>query len=211
MTTRRTTRVFAVLGVLSMLGFLAAGTIAAISIHHGFSARDQPSWLEAKIARAMRRWAVPIRAKQLVNPVSGTREDLADARAHWADHCASCHANDGSGDTSIGRNLYPKAPDMRAAPTQDLSDGELYYVIQNGIRLSGMPAWGQAVDDDEDSWRLVTFIRHLSKLTPDELRQMTKLNPKSPDEWREEQQEEEFLRGEDEKTAEPDPGHQHHH
>lgn len=154
---------------------------------------------------------MPSHAKALHNPLPPTSEVLADGRAHWANHCASCHANDGSGDTQIGKNLYPKAPDMRAAATQGLTDGEVYYIIQNGIRLSGMPAWGElAVDDDKDSWACVTFIRHLPQLTPDELREMQKLNPKSPDEWREEQQEEEFLRGGEERPAEPKSEHHHH-
>ena len=94
---------------------------------------------------------------------------------------------------------------MRGPETQRLSDGELYYIIQNGIRLSGMPAWGERVDDDEDSWALVAFIRHLPQLAPDELNALQKLNPKSPDEWREEQEEEEFLRGNAGRPAEQRP------
>jgi len=65
---------------------------------------------------------------------------IAEAKAHFADHCAICHANNGSGNTEIGRNLYPKAPDMRLPQTLNLTDGELYYTIHNGIRLTGMPA-----------------------------------------------------------------------
>ena len=69
-------------------------------------------------------------------------EVLADARAHWADHCAVCHANNGSGDTMYGKTMYPRPPDMRQKDTQEMSDGELYYTIKNGVRLSGMPAFG---------------------------------------------------------------------
>ena len=76
--------------------------------------------------------------------------------------------NDGSGDTSIGRSLYPPAPDMRAARTQALSDGELFAIIENGIRLTGMPAWGTGTPEGErDSWALVHFIRRMPSLTPD--------------------------------------------
>ncbi|MEO7144714.1 MAG: c-type cytochrome [Bryobacteraceae bacterium] len=66
---------------------------------------------------------------------------LADARAHWADHCAACHANNGSGDTAMGKHTYPPTPDMRQAETQNLTDGELFYIIQNGSRLTRMPSW----------------------------------------------------------------------
>ncbi len=44
----------------------------------------------------------------------------------------------------MGRNMYPPAPDMRLAETQQMTDGELFYIIQNGVRLTGMPAWGSA-------------------------------------------------------------------
>jgi hypothetical protein len=97
---------------------------------------------------------------------------------------------------------------MRLADTQKLTDGELYYTIKNGIRLTGMPAWGEAGDTDEDSWKLVYFIRHLSSLTPEEEKEMEQLNPKGPEEKLEEQQEEDFLKGGD--VPQPQPKHMHH-
>jgi mono/diheme cytochrome c family protein len=112
--------------------------------------------------------------------------------AHFADHFATCHGNDGSGKTQIGQNLYPKAPDMRLPDTQNLTDGEIYYIIHNGIRLTGMPAWGGPGKDD-DSWKLVVFIRRLPTLTPKELKEMGQFNPKSDSERAEEQDEERFL------------------
>src|SRR6266852_794309 len=115
---------------------------AVVAVHRGFSARDQPSALETYVARIARRLAVPSRAKSEQNPFTASSELMAEARAHFADHCAICHANSGNGNTEIGQNLYPKAPDMRLPQTQNLTDGELYYTIHNGIRLTGMPAWG---------------------------------------------------------------------
>jgi mono/diheme cytochrome c family protein len=183
-------------------------TALALIVHHGISARDQPTALEAFVARQMRDLAVPRSARQARNPVPATADVLAEARAHFADHCASCHGNDGSGQTEIGQHLYPKAPDMREANTQSLSDGELFYIIHNGIRLTGMPAWGDSSpDEDQDSWKLVHFIRHLSKLSPEELEEMKKLNPQSPQEKEEAEEEEQFLQGEDN----PLPSPPHHH
>ena len=182
--------------ILSLVLFLVASAIVAgllKLLRHGFSARDNPSWLETIAARTARGAAVPANARWMKNPIPNTPDNLAKARAHWADHCATCHANNGSGDTEIGRNLYPKAPDMRQPATQNLTDGEIYYTINNGVRLTGMPAWGQAGENDEDSWRLVHFIRHLPRLTPEEEQEMKKLNPKSPEEFKEEQEEEQFL------------------
>jgi mono/diheme cytochrome c family protein len=103
---------------------------------------------------------MPEGARQMSNPMVATPEVLQEASHHFADHCASCHGNDGSGNTELGRNLPPRAPNMRQQPTQSLSDGELYHIIHNGIRISGMPAWGPESGHDHDSWILVHFIRH---------------------------------------------------
>jgi cytochrome c553 len=175
---------------------------------NGFSARTLPTPVERIVMRAIHRWSVPSSARALKNPVAFSPEVWAESRAHFADHCASCHANDGSGTTEIGRNLFPKAPDMRLAATQDKSDGELYWIIENGIRLTGMPAWGKGGTDDADSWKLVHFVRRLSELTPEQLKAMAAANPKSPAELREEQDDERFLAGED-VTPPPAPPHRH--
>ena len=194
--------------VLIVLVVAGAAAALALLVHHGVSARDQPTTLETLVARQMRHLAVPRSARQARNPVPVTAAVLAEARAHFADHCASCHGNNGSGQTEIGQHLYPKAPDMREADTQSLSDGELFYIIHNGIRLTGMPAWGDSSpEEDQESWQLVHFIRHLPELSPEELEEMKKLNPQSPHEKEEEEAEEKFLQGED--TPSPAPPHHH--
>jgi mono/diheme cytochrome c family protein len=154
--------------------------------------------------------AIPGNARDAANPVSAGPEVLQEAMAHFADHCAFCHANDGSGNTEIGKALYPNPPDMRLAATQELTDGELYYIIHNGVRFTGMPAFGEESlnDRDEASWKLVHFIRYLPKLTPEELQQMKSLNPKTPDDLKEEEENRRFLQGED--VAPADESHQHH-
>lgn len=189
-----TRRYHIALGVVAALVAATAGMIYFMTAH-GFSAHDQPTLVEALIARQMRHMGVPRNARDRANPVPDSSETIRVGMEHWADHCALCHANDGSGDTEIGRNLYPKAPDMRQRQTQELSDGELFYIIQNGVRLTGMPAWDTGTADGETStWKLVRFVRHLPKLTDAELAEMKKLNPRSPSEMAM-PNEEEFLRG----------------
>ena len=151
------------------------------------------------MARTARGMAIPSSAKETKNPVPLTPELMQEARRHFADHCATCHANDGSGNTEIGQNLYPKAPDMRQQRTQSLSDGEIYFIIHNGVRLTGMPAWGPPSGPDNDSWALVHFIRRLPDLTADELKDMEQFNPHSHMEMKEEKEEEDFLNGNTEK------------
>lgn len=142
----------------------------------------------------MRSLAIPAGAKSLPNPFKPEADVLAEARAHFADHCALCHANNGSGNTPMGRHLYPRAPDMRLAATQNRTDGEIFYIIHNGIRLTGMPAWDDDHEDD-DSWKLALFIHHMPQLTSQELREMERFNPKSTAELEEEKAEDEFLQG----------------
>jgi cytochrome c5 len=181
---------------------------AGLAVRRGFSAREQPSALETYVARTARKLAVPSKAKSERNSFVWSPELMAKARGHFADHCAICHANNGSGNAEIGQNLYPKAPDKRLPQTQNLTDGELFYTIHNGIRLTGMPAWG-SVGKDDDSWKLVLFIRHLPQLTPAEEREMEALNPKGPEERQEEQVEEQFLNGEAKKQSPKRPAHGH--
>jgi mono/diheme cytochrome c family protein len=204
---------------MKSLGWFLLGAISLSAIafglvffnSHGFSANEKPGALETWFARRVRSAAVPSDARSRANPVAESPEVLADARAHWADHCAGCHANDGSGKTAMGAKTYPPAPDMRLPETQQMTDGELFYIIQNGIRFSAMPAWSSGSShpehDEEDSWKLVRFIRHLPNMNADEKHQMEGMNPKTPDELREEQEEEEFLKG-----AEPhEQKTEHHH
>jgi hypothetical protein len=198
------------LGVVSLgIVAFAAGALFLLS-SHGFRANQEPTNLERWVARTARSVALPSDARARTNPVMNSPEVLVEAREHWADHCASCHANDGSGDTSLGKRTYPPAPDMRLPSTQQMTDGELFYIIQNGIRLSAMPAWGgSSGHDEQDSWKLVDFIRHLPQLTVEEKQEMQKLNPKSPEDLREEEEEKKFLTGEN--TDEHKHEHHHHH
>lgn len=142
-------------------------------VSHGFSAREKPSAVEAAIARRLRGLATARSVKSMTNPVAETPLVIAEARDHFADHCALCHGNNGSGTTAINEGLYPPAPDLREGTTQDLTDGELLNIIKNGIRFTGMPGWGGS---DEENWKLVHFIRHLPKLTDEELELMREVN-----------------------------------
>jgi len=199
--------------LLILVGLVTVAAVAGVLVMagHGLSTREKPSAVEELLARTMRRLATPSSVRAARNPVPRAPEALARARAHFADHCASCHGNDGRGQTKIGQNLYPKAPDMTAAPTQSLSDGELFSIIENGIRLTGMPAWGRPEpDDDTETWELVHLIRHLSKLTPEELAEMEEQNPRSRAQFEEEEAIRKFLAGEgDGPAAGPDTKSHH--
>ena len=188
--------------VLVAITLIVGGIVAYSIARRGLSTRTEPSRIEASLARTMRSVATPSRVRSMANPVAPSDTVLVDGMEHFADHCAACHANNGSGDTEIGRGLYPRAPDMRDAATQELSDGELFSIIENGIRLTGMPAWGTGTPEGERaSWALVHFIRRLPHLTEDELSRMEAMNPKSAEQWREEEEARRFLAGDETKPA----------
>ena len=189
--------------VAAMLLVIAIAFVAIL--RYGFSAHDEPTAIERTIARTVRHWAVPSDLRHRKNPIPLTPDVLAEARAHFADHCATCHGNDGKGGDALGAKMYPKTPDMTLPATQQLSDGELFSIIENGVRLTGMPGFGDGTAESAaGSWTLVHFIRHLPKLTAEEIAEMGKLNPKSPEEWQEMQQESAFLAGGN-ATASPAP------
>jgi mono/diheme cytochrome c family protein len=182
--------------VLAILVFAAAaGTVGLVRmLRYGFSARDKPTRLEVFLAKTMRHYAVPADLRNERNPLPSSQEVIAAGRAHFADHCAYCHANDGKGQTSIGQAMYPKVPDMTLADTQSQGDGELFATIENGIRLTGMPAWGDGTADSAaGTWALVHFIRHLPQITRKELEEMKGLNPKTREEMDAEMEERTFL------------------
>jgi mono/diheme cytochrome c family protein len=193
---------------VAVLGLVVA--VAASLLHDGLSARAKPTRFEIMIAHEARHVAIPSSARLKQNPLLASEKDLRDARVHFADHCAICHANDGSGQTVMGDGLYPKPPDLRLPETQNLTDGEMFWIIENGVRFTGMPAFP---DGDEhggapDNWKLVHFIRHLPHLNTAERLEMERYNPKGPDEREEEQQENEFLNG---ATPQGKPESQEHH
>ena len=185
----------ALVALLALTSAVAVGVVYSI-VSRGLSTHEEPSRVEAMLARAMRRWATPQSMRDRANPVEPSEVVLEQAKNHYADHCATCHANNGSGDTTIGRALYPRAPDMRAEATQSLSDGELISIIEHGIRLTGMPGWGNGTPEGErESWALVHFVRRLPRLTDEDIERMEALNPKSPAELKEDEEARRFLEG----------------
>src|SRR5262245_25547812 len=169
--------VVAVLLVVAAIG--AAGGAYVVST--GLKAQPEPGAMETRVARTIRGFAIPREVKARSNPIGTSAEALKPGLEHFARYCAMCHGNDGSGQgAAIGRGLFPKPPDMRAAATQSLTDGEIFYIIENGVRFTGMPAFGSGKPDpagEKQVWQLVRFIRHVPQITPDEIDWMKSLNP----------------------------------
>jgi len=155
---------------LALLLIVVIGAVGVSAlIWRGFRATTVPSRFETVVARSIRNFAIPRRSRHEKNPLEGNQENWQAGRDDYAARCATCHGQDGSGVTAVGRNLYPRVPDLRSPGTQQLTDGEIHYVIENGVQLTGMPAWGNPHRATEnDSWKLVLFIRNLRPLDAQE-------------------------------------------
>ena len=151
-----------------LLGIVATITVLAIVRRGGLSANVEPGRLERSIADRLVRLSIPSDADRQQNPFSGDPDAWRQARDHYLDHCAVCHGRDLKGTTEIGANMYPKVPDLTSPEVQGRSDGALFYIIQNGVRWTGMPAW-KGEHSPEDTWKLVALLRKAPTLTAAEL------------------------------------------
>jgi cytochrome c553 len=149
---------------------IAAATVIAlalivVAISYGFlkseglSARRKPSKLEYVLANHALSISIPAAAKNAKNPMKADADALSEAGKDYSDHCAPCHARDGAGNTDIAKGLSPEVPDLRSAQIQNLSDGQLFYIIKNGVRFTGMPG---SYFQNERIWRLVLLIRNFA-------------------------------------------------
>ena len=137
----------------------------------GFRASSTPGAFETSASRLVRDFAIPRAEKNRNNPFAGDEQALGQGRDEFFSRCATCHGSDGRGATPIGANVSC-VPDLHGPATQGLTDGEIRYIIANGIQLTGMPAM-PAINGQEErvSWTLVTYLRSLRKATPAEAAQ----------------------------------------
>jgi mono/diheme cytochrome c family protein len=147
----------------------AIGLAFAVARGGGLAADKEPGRVERTLAGRLVRLSIPSEADRQQNPFANDEGAWREAREHYADHCAVCHGRDGKGDSEVGKNMYPKVPDLTGSEVQQRSDGALFYIIQNGIRWTGMPAWKTEHSSDE-TWKLVAFIRKAPSLTEADLR-----------------------------------------
>jgi mono/diheme cytochrome c family protein len=152
------------LGVASLLLvggiLLAAGSIDMSATHEAGS-------MERRLGGTAIDRSVSRRAPKDTKAPMPSAELLRKGLAHYRENCVPCHGAPGVDKGEIGKGLNPAAPALEQAKTQGRTDGELYWVVAKGIRMTGMPAFA-STHDDNDLWGLVTFLRHLPSLTADE-------------------------------------------
>jgi mono/diheme cytochrome c family protein len=129
----------------------------------GCTADKHPSGEETAMANLAKDVVIPLEAGNKKNPLPETDEVLSQGQQVFLESCALCHGSDGRGDTYIGRSMYPPAMDMNSPHVQHWSAAELFWIIRNGVRLTGMPSWQSSISDN-DTWKLARFIHNLPRL-----------------------------------------------
>ncbi|HTY85658.1 MAG TPA: cytochrome P460 family protein, partial [Silvibacterium sp.] len=143
-----------------MLGLMGAMLGALLA---GCKADQHPSQEEGNLANAAKDVAIPLEAGKMKNPLSPTDEIVSQGQEVFLGSCAQCHGADGRGDSDLGRSMNPPAMDLDSSHVQHWSDAELFWIIQNGVRLTGMPSWRSSISDN-DTWKLALFIHNLPRL-----------------------------------------------
>jgi mono/diheme cytochrome c family protein len=139
--------------VAGLAGILAA-FLAACTAH------QKPSSVETVLATMAKDIVIPIEAEESRNPLSWDPQVEAQGEQAYVQSCAICHGPDGHGQTAMGQGMYPPALDLTSPHVQHWNDSEMFWIIQNGVRMTGMSSWKDAISAS-DTWKLVLFVHHL--------------------------------------------------
>jgi S-disulfanyl-L-cysteine oxidoreductase SoxD len=138
----------AIIFTLAMLGALSACKVS------------KPGSMEGRVMTEVKQ-KVTIGGKSDVNPVPDVEASINEGKEHFGHHCQICHGLDGQNTgVPFAQQMSPPVADLKSKDIQDYTDGQLHWIIVNGINPSGMPAWKGILEDDE-MWKIVRYLRHL--------------------------------------------------
>ncbi len=162
------------------VGFLIAGALVIVAVlgiylvfrNHPLISDKPPGRIETAIARRLVVLSIPATVRRQSNPNPPGSNAWRAGAEHFQEHCAFCHGTNGRGNSEIAQKMYPPIPDLADPAIQNMSDGAIFAIIQNGVRWTGMPAFRSAHTPDE-TWKLVSFVRKVPHLTPQELQMIS--------------------------------------
>jgi mono/diheme cytochrome c family protein len=145
---------------------LAAGAGIVGFTQIRIDAIQQPSYLETVFATQAKRFLIGWRSRKgIPSPPGNLQASIEEGDKLYATDCIMCHGSDGHTPTDNGRWMYPRASDLTSRDVQGYSDRELFWIVKNGIRFTGMPAFGK-VESDDHIWNLVHYVRTLRASGP---------------------------------------------
>jgi mono/diheme cytochrome c family protein len=151
--------------LLVALIFLA---LAAVGVIIGFTqikldALQEPGHLETVLMTQAKHLLIHWSSREVIPPATiNLQAGIEEGDKLYATDCSMCHGSDGHTPTDYGRWMYPRASDLTSPMVREYSDRELFWIVKNGIRLSGMPAFAK-VESDEHIWNLVRYVRTLQE------------------------------------------------
>ena len=153
------------LGIVLTLLVLIAGAFWFVKTGRvSFEADQQPSDFETRFAMGAVDAATDRRAPDVKNPIPATEENIIAGAHLYLDHCAGCHGVPSNPDSQFGHSFNPPVPQF-FKDTPDMPDNQSFYIIQHGIRWSGMPAWNKTLNENQN-WQIVSFLSNIEKLSP---------------------------------------------
>lgn len=165
---------------LNTRSLAVAAVICAICIA-GCTAKRKPLPLENTFANAAKDVVIPIEARNARNPVPASGVAVKEGQQIYAQNCALCHGADGRGYTVIGRHMFPPAMDLNSPHVQHWTDADLFWIVQNGISLTGMPSWSSSISP-ADTWKIAQFIHALPRLNAEQASAAKQAAPASSNE-----------------------------
>lgn len=144
---------------LALLGSILVGVI----LSGACAAKRKPLPLENRVANMAKDIAIPIEARNVRSPIPSSDAAVKGGEQIYAQNCALCHGVDGHGFTVLGRHMFPPAMDLTSPHVQHWTDADLYWIIQNGISLTGMPSWSSSISPT-DTWKIAQYIHALPSL-----------------------------------------------
>lgn len=136
-----------------------AGGLIGVSMV-GKKATVAPSDWEAFVVNKLKTLKIP-EAPSPATPIEMSEENVFEGGEHYNGHCAVCHDLDGGGDSKFAKAFNPPVADLTSEEVQRYSDGQLKWIVDNGIRFTGMPGWDDQIEDDTQ-WKIVYYMRALA-------------------------------------------------
>jgi mono/diheme cytochrome c family protein len=149
--------------IATILVIIIAGIIIVYSGWYNVSAANKPSGFERWLFGTTMDNSVENHAENIIVPDLNLPEKIAEGFTHYNEMCVVCHSAPGKSESELAKGLNPKAPDLSRSAL-DMSAQQLFWVTKNGVKMTGMPAWGKT-HSDEKIWSIVAFIEKLPGMT----------------------------------------------
>ena len=150
--------------IVTILCIVLGGYFVMKQGYVDFSADQRPSSTETHFAMAAVDASTDRHAGNQKNPLQSSEETLVGGSILYRDHCAGCHGTPSNPDSQFGHSFNPPVPQFFKEGS-DMADNQSFYIIQHGVRWSGMPSWNRTLSENE-IWQIVAFLGHIGKLPP---------------------------------------------